>query len=464
MPLDSPLVGEARELARRAHQHQVRKASGAPYFTHLDAVAHILFDHGYDDDTTLAAAYLHDLAEDQPGFVEQMRSTVPAGVVEIVDVLSEQKLDTSGRKRPKADRFADYVRGLSQDSDVARRAIPISCADRIHNTLSIVQDEQDGRSPFMLLATRPGELREQLTSLRSIYSPAVSHSLLESFDSASRKLDEQIDRWLPGRAAMLAAQAHLGQFDQAGEAYILHPMRLAVRARTSEERVVALLHDVIEDTPLALSDLTREGFSQRVVEALDHLTRRQGEDYDEFIERIAKHRLATRVKLLDLADNTDLSRLSRVEKQDRERAQKYHRAIDRLNRELARRSLYLKLDETSRDEVRRRARLPIVRGDHITLAYRIDPDCFTPECVPGQFPVGSAVSFEVTHSVRTAELEVFVVAIAGQTLRPQDGGTLHVTVSRAQGARSRDSNQVIEQAEWQPMTLRLGGTIEWADD
>src|SRR6187551_3812708 len=245
MPLTSRLVTDASDLARTAHQYQVRKASGLPYFTHLEAVARILALHGYDDDTTLAAAYLHDLAEDQPQFAERMRDQMPTEVVELVATLTEQKLDEHGKKRPKSARFTDYVDGLSTGSDVAQAAIPISCADRIHNTLSIVEDEQRGFSPLMLLTSRPGELLQQLARLRAVYAPIVNDSLLKAYDDATRALDVQIQRWLPGRAAMIAAEAHLGQFDKAGEPYIFHPMRLALHATTEEQRIVALLHDVI---------------------------------------------------------------------------------------------------------------------------------------------------------------------------------------------------------------------------
>lgn len=454
---------DASELARTAHQHQVRKASGVPYFSHLDAVARILVSHGYDDDVTLAAAYLHDLAEDQPQFVERMRDEMPADVVEIVEVLTEQKLDATGQKRPKAARFAGYVAGLGAVSTAAIKAIPISCADRVHNTSSIVEDERKGHSPLMLLTTRPGELLQQLQTLRKIYEPIVNSSLMRTFDSATRDLEGQIRRWLPGRAAMIAAEAHLGQVDKGGEAYILHPMRLAVRAATPEARIVALLHDVVEDSSVTLEQLAREGFEENSLRALDHLTRRPDEAYDDFIERVARHRLATRVKLLDLADNSDLSRLAAPTEADFARLAKYRRATARLEIELARRCLYVELDASSRERVAALATLPVLRGHHVTLAYRVDPEEFSPEWVPGGFAPGSSVELAATHVVRSDLVEVLIVEIAGTHQRPLDGGTLHLTVSRAPEARSRDANQVLEQGARVPLSLPLRGTICWVD-
>jgi len=465
MPLDSRLVADACELARTAHQHQVRKASGLPYFSHLDAVARILATHGYDDDITLAAAYLHDLAEDQPQYADRMRAEMPAEVVDLVAILTEPKLDERGQKRPKAARFADYVAGLGSSSGAARRAIPISCADRIHNTTSIVEDERRGYSPLMLLTTRPGELLLQLARLRAIYEPVVNASLLQSFDAATLDLRDQIRSWLPGRAAMIAAEAHLGQVDKAGEPYILHPMRLCVSAATSEERIVALLHDVVEDSSMTFDRLALEGFDEDILRALEHLTHRPSESYDEFIERVARHRLATRVKLLDLADNSNLSRLKAPGAKDRARLAKYQRATARLQTELARRCLFVELDAGSRERVANLATLPIVKGRHVTLAYRVDPDEFSSHWVPGGFAPGTCVEIEATHVVRSELVEVLVVAIAGVHQRPIDGGVLHVTVSRAPEARSRDANHLLEQGPRSPLpvAMKLTGMLQWVD-
>ena len=463
MPLTSRLVVDASDLARFAHQRQARKASGLPYFTHLDAVAQILAGHGYDDDVTLAAAYLHDLAEDQPQFAERMRDEMPKEVVDVVAILTEQKLDETGKKRPKSARFTDYVAGLSGSSDVARTAIPISCADRIHNTLSIVEDERRGFSPLMLLTTRPGELLQQLARLRVVYAPVVNDTLLQAYDDATRALDHQIQCWLPGRAAMIAAEAHLGQFDKGGEPYIFHPMRLALNATTTEQRIVALLHDVVEDSRFTLEQLAREGFHEDSLRAIEHLTRRRNEDYQDFIERIARQRLATKVKLLDLADNSNLSRLKHPSEEDHARVAKYHEATARLQAELGRRCLYLELDPASRERVAALATLPIVKGHHVTLAYRVDPEDFSPSWVPGGLAPGSSVDVEVTHVVRNEQIEVLIVRIAGEDRRPHDGGTLHLTVSRAPGARSRDANRLLEHGARMPLSLALTGTIRWVD-
>ena len=132
------------------------------------------------------------------------------------------------------------------------------------------------------------------------------------------------------RAIEIAVKHHKGQIDKAGQPYILHPLRLMLAMPTEVERIVAVLHDIVEDTPITFEDLRKLGFAEKIVAAIECVTKREGEDYDSFIERISHNPLATAVKLADLADNMDLSRLSEVTEKDRERVAKYKRAVERL--------------------------------------------------------------------------------------------------------------------------------------
>jgi len=126
---------------------------------------------------------------------------------------------------------------------------------------------------------------------------------------------------------MIAAEAHAGQTDKAGAAYILHPLRVMFRVLATEERIAAVLHDVVEDTPWTLEKLREEGFSEAVVAAVDALTRRAGETYDEFVARAATHPIGRAVKRADLEDNMDLSRLPHPTDADRARLERYRRAL-----------------------------------------------------------------------------------------------------------------------------------------
>lgn len=129
-----------------------------------------------------------------------------------------------------------------------------------------------------------------------------------------------------GRAIAIAAQAHQEQRDKADAPYILHPLRMMAQLRSKPEMIVAVLHDLIEDTPWTLEQLRAEGFSDDVLTAIDCLTRRDDESYEAFIERAGGNTLARRVKLADLEDNMDLRRIAEVTDKDLERLRKYHRA------------------------------------------------------------------------------------------------------------------------------------------
>jgi (p)ppGpp synthase/HD superfamily hydrolase len=109
-------------------------------------------------------------------------------------------------------------------------------------------------------------------------------------------------------AIAYAARAHRGQVDKGGQPYILHALRVMLRQVDDTARIVAVLHDVLEDTPETLDGLRTAGYSEEICAALDCLTRREGEPYEEMIERVAANRLARQVKLADLEDNLDIDR------------------------------------------------------------------------------------------------------------------------------------------------------------
>ena len=131
-------------------------------------------------------------------------------------------------------------------------------------------------------------------------------------------------------AIALAAKAHEGQIDKAGAPYILHPLRMMLRLSTPEERMVAVMHDVVEDCGWTLEQLKGEGFSEAVVAGVESVTKREGESYEDFVLRAAKNPLGRRVKLADLEDNSDLSRIANPMDKDYERLEKYRKAIELL--------------------------------------------------------------------------------------------------------------------------------------
>jgi hypothetical protein len=136
------------------------------------------------------------------------------------------------------------------------------------------------------------------------------------------------------RALALAVEAHEGHRGGTADdpAYILHPLRVMARVETDAERVVAILHDAVENGSdrMTLARLRAEGFPEEIVEAIDCLTRRDGEAYDAFIERLAPNGLARRVKLADLTDNLDLLWRSDLTRDDFDGLQMRLRAWHRL--------------------------------------------------------------------------------------------------------------------------------------
>jgi guanosine-3',5'-bis(diphosphate) 3'-pyrophosphohydrolase len=110
-------------------------------------------------------------------------------------------------------------------------------------------------------------------------------------------------------AIIMAAEAHEGQTDKHGEPYILHPLRVMLAMKHEDERIVAVLHDVVEDTEVTLDELTTAGFSPEVVAAVNAISRDRFESSQQYYDRIKLNPLARRVKLADLTDNMDISRI-----------------------------------------------------------------------------------------------------------------------------------------------------------
>lgn len=129
------------------------------------------------------------------------------------------------------------------------------------------------------------------------------------------------------KAHEIAKMAHFGQVDRAGIEYIKHPETVASFVKTDEEKAVAYLHDVIEDTSLTLLDLEMFGFSKNIIEAVDILTKKKGQDYQSYLNLVKTNELARVVKLADLRHNSDLTRLQKITKKDLERNKKYISAI-----------------------------------------------------------------------------------------------------------------------------------------
>ena len=131
-------------------------------------------------------------------------------------------------------------------------------------------------------------------------------------------------------AIAIALKAHKGQRDKGGNPYILHPIAVMNRVETIEEKIVAVLHDVIEDTEVTLEQLREQGFSEEIIEAIHLLTRSEKDSYEEFIEKTIKNRISKNVKIADINENMNLARINELTEIDYKRLEKYRKALEML--------------------------------------------------------------------------------------------------------------------------------------
>lgn len=129
------------------------------------------------------------------------------------------------------------------------------------------------------------------------------------------------------KAALIALKAHGYMLDKGGMPYIFHPFFVAEKMTDEDSAVTALLHDVLEDTEITAENIAREGFSEKVIDALKAITKADGEDYFDYIDRVKQNETAKAVKLCDLEHNCDISRIESPTDRDFKRIEKYKRAI-----------------------------------------------------------------------------------------------------------------------------------------
>ena len=134
------------------------------------------------------------------------------------------------------------------------------------------------------------------------------------------------------RAIEIALEAHKGALDNGGNPYILHPLRLMLQMDSEEEMIVAILHDVVEDSEKwSFDKLHKEGFSKKIINSLRSVTKEnENEDYEKFIDRSVKDKIGRKVKIADISDNLDISRLKEVTDKDILRINKYKKALEKL--------------------------------------------------------------------------------------------------------------------------------------
>ena len=134
------------------------------------------------------------------------------------------------------------------------------------------------------------------------------------------------------KALNLMYEAHKGQKDKGNIPYVFHPYHIAEQMNTEDEIIVALLHDVIEDTNFTLEDIKSYGFNNNIIEALKVITHDKKTNYTDYINKISKNKLATKIKIRDLKHNIDISRIPNPTEEDYNRVNQYKKALEILNK------------------------------------------------------------------------------------------------------------------------------------
>lgn len=133
---------------------------------------------------------------------------------------------------------------------------------------------------------------------------------------------------LTNKAIKIAFEAHAGQLDRSGLPYVLHPIHVAEQMKDEDTCVVALLHDVIEDTDITLEDLRTYGFTEAQLEGVRLMTRLEDEDYFDYVRNLKDNPIARAVKIEDLKHNSDKARISVMTDDDQKRLEKYKKALE----------------------------------------------------------------------------------------------------------------------------------------
>ncbi|ELS32923.1 MULTISPECIES: HD domain-containing protein [Pseudanabaena] len=131
-------------------------------------------------------------------------------------------------------------------------------------------------------------------------------------------------------AIAIANQAHAGQLDKAGKPYISHPLTLMSQMDTIESKIVAVLHDAVEDSSLTIADLVQQGFPEFITDAIAAITKLDGESYDDYVVRLKSNAIACKVKIADLTHNMDISRIPHPTEKDFQRLEKYKKVLQEL--------------------------------------------------------------------------------------------------------------------------------------
>ncbi|MCC6681904.1 MAG: HD domain-containing protein [Phycisphaeraceae bacterium] len=330
----SDRFNDAFLLASELHRDHWRKRSigpdkkgpKIPYLCHLLAVAGTVLEYGGDEETAMAAI-LHDAVEDRGGAktLARIRERFGDRVADIVDEVSEDAPDEANQRIPWEQRKEAYLAGLPKLSPEARL---VSAADKLANARSILKDLREigevvwdrfkkGKTGTLWFYRQIADIFDRIGPASLAAELDTTVTAIERFAVGPTDIDPL------NRAIVIAAEAHSGKYDKGGGAYILHPLRVMSKQTNDIARIVAVLHDVVEDSDWTFDGLIAAGIPQPAIEALRLLTHDRDMPYDQYIDRLATNPLAKAVKLADLNDNLDAGRLKELKPSTIDRMNKY---------------------------------------------------------------------------------------------------------------------------------------------
>jgi (p)ppGpp synthase/HD superfamily hydrolase len=153
---------------------------------------------------------------------------------------------------------------------------------------------------------------------------------MQNFEASLKIISHPVDEKLLALAIAIASKAHDGQLDKAGKPYISHPLTVMSQMDTIESKIVAVLHDAVEDSELTITDLVQQGFPDFIVKAISAITKQEGEPYEDYILRVKSNAISRKVKIADVTHNMDISRIANPTEKDFQRLEKYKKILQEL--------------------------------------------------------------------------------------------------------------------------------------
>ncbi|MEG1254591.1 hypothetical protein [Clostridium sp.] len=294
---------KAISIAVKYHRNQ-RDSEGTPRIVHSLSV---MFNMKTEEE--MIVAILHDVVEDTEYNLTRLKKDgFSTEILTAIDYITHRKKES----------YEDYIDRVKINS----LALRVKHSDLTHNMdikrMNNISNEQmiTYINKYKFTWNKLKVLNPDTLVNKSKLNFKTKYNLNTISTYAYKYMKRMIKVNNLEKAISIAVKAHENQKDKSGTPYILHPLHVMMKMKTEEEKIVGVLHDVVEDTAYTLESLKNEGFSYEIIEAIDCLTKRKDEDYLNYINKVASNTIATKVKIQDLEHNMDLKRLNDIKEED----------------------------------------------------------------------------------------------------------------------------------------------------